>query len=176
MLISFKMSLCRCIILAIVLCSKHSTALQYSTLLVHFWNQCKKLIRMGYHGKQRSCPEVGPLSLYHQLMIFRVGPPYLFTMSWWFPEVVPLLQYKLMIFKGVPLYLCTICFSEVGLLIFLLWVDDCQRWAPFYTLMIFRCGPLYLCTISWCFSEVVPLFLYRHSSFNAVFWAWEKPC
>ena len=112
------MSLCRCIILAIVLCSKHSTALQYSTLLVHFWNQCKKLIRMGYHGNQRSCPEVGPLSLYYKLMIFRGGPPYLFTMSWWFPELVPLLQYKLVIFRGVPLYLCTKCFSEVGLLIF----------------------------------------------------------
>ena len=105
MLISFKMSLCRCIILAIVLCSKHSKALQYSTLLVHFWNQCKKLIRMGYHGNQRSCPEVGPLSLYYKLMIFRGGPPYLFTMSWWFPEVVPLLQYKLIIFRGVPLYI-----------------------------------------------------------------------
>jgi hypothetical protein len=72
-------------------------------------------------------PEMGHL-LKCNLMIFRGGTPYLFTMTWRFSGVGHLLKCKLMIFRGGPSYICTVSwrFSKVDPL------------SLYYELMIFR--------------------------------------
>ena len=72
-------------------------------------------------------PEVGHL-LRCNLMIFRGGHPYLFTMNWWFPEVDYLSKCYLRIFRGGPPYLFTMIW----------WLPEVGPLSLYYELMIFR--------------------------------------
>ena len=103
MLISFKMSLCRCIILAIVLCSKHSSPVQHT--VGPFLKSVQKTDKNGLPWA-----------------------PYLYTISWWFSEVGPptFLPWVDDFQRWFPFYNISWWFSEVCHSIFVLYVF--QRW------------------------------------------------
>ena len=61
-------------------------------------------------------------------IISRGGPPYLFTMTWWFPGVGHPLKCNLMIFRGGPPYLCNMSWSPRQLKAGLIHKDFGKDW------------------------------------------------